>query len=219
MSVRNTSPEFPWAGVTALGAAAVVTGVLLGGIAAPAQMLNTWYLTRAAGLVSFWLLWLSVILGLLQATGSLKGVTSPLANIDLHNFVSLAALYTGLFHGLILLFDHYMPFTLAQILIPFASAEKPLLVGLGGVGFYIALLAIVTTIFRERLKPKVWRGIHQASLAGFVFVLLHGWLMGTDRAQPLVAYGYRFAAISVAVLLGYRVFKGVANHAHSARRG
>jgi predicted ferric reductase len=220
MSMRNTSQDtFPWAGFGALAVAAAAAGLLLGGVASPAQLLNTWYMTRAAGLVAMVLLWLSVMLGLLQSAGSLKGLTSPLANIDIHNFVSMAALYTTVYHAVLLLFDRYQPFGLSEILVPFASGYKPVLVGLGTLSFYMATLVIVTTVFRAKFSSRVWRGIHQVGVAGFYFALLHGWIMGTDSNVGAVAYFYRFAAISVLVLTAYRVYKGVSNRADTARRG
>jgi predicted ferric reductase len=219
MAQRNPTAEqrFPWAGWIAVGAASLFAGASLGAPSLVAGILNTWYLTRAAGLVAFGLLYLSTVIGLLQSTGLFKGAAAPAAALDIHNFVSLGALYATIFHMVVLLFNEYTHWSLTDILIPFASAYKPLLSGLGGIGFYIALLVIVTSYLRNKLNAKTWRTIHLFSLGGFVLVLLHGVLMGSDTQVPWVAYMYRFSALSIAVLTCYRIYLGVTKHANPAR--
>jgi len=222
MSARNSAAKpgaFPWAGLLALILAIGVSAFLLLTEVRPAALLNTWYLTRASGLVAFVLLWASVALGLLQATGLLKGVSAPAASLEIHQYVSVGALYATTFHAVILLWDHYIPFRLWDLLIPFGSSYKPLLVGPGSLGFYIALLAAVTTYFRNKMNSKTWRALHQFSLLGFFAAMIHGLALGTDSNLWAVGFMYRFAFISVAVLLVARVLKGVAANANPAGRG
>lgn len=218
MQKANTALKSPWAGVAALTTAALVAGLLVGPVSW-ANLLNTWYLTRAAGLVAFVLLWASVTLGLLQSIGLLKGVTSPLANVDVHGFVSLGALYATVYHAVVLLWDRHTPFTWTEILVPFASGHEPVLVGLGIISFYVALGATITTYLRGKLTPRLWRWIHLFSLVGFFLALAHGVLLGTDTELTAVGYLYRFTGISVAFLLLCRVYKGVWGNANSTRGG
>ena len=219
MTQRNPNanqPGLPWVGIGALGAALFTAGlVIAGGVDLP-SLLHAWYLTRAAGLLAFVLLWASLVAGLLQSTQFLKGTASPLANIDLHTYLSLAALYTTTFHVVILLFDRYVTFGLIDIMVPFASDYKPALVGLGGLAFYIALGVTISTYLRAKLSPKLWRTIHLTSLVAFAAALAHGWLLGTDSNVGSVAFLYRFAALSVAALGGYRLYLGVKKRYASA---
>jgi methionine sulfoxide reductase heme-binding subunit len=222
MAQRNPTPGkgngFPWAGAGALALAGLAAGAVLAGPELLGAWLQPWYLTRAAGFVAFVLLWASVCIGLLQSTGFFKGVTSPLANIDLHTYLSLAALYATTFHAVILLFDRYVPFRLAEILIPFAGDYKPALVGIGGVAFYVALAVTVSTYLRARLKPNVWRTIHLSSLGAFALALGHAAALGTDTRAPAAGFLYRFCGLSVLVLVLYRVYLEVGKaHADSAR--
>lgn len=220
MQQRNPKGKFPLAGALGLGLTVVGVGLLIA--TTPLSLgllLRPWSLSRAAGLIAYVLLWASVVLGLLQSTGLLKGTTSPIANIDVHNFIALAAIYTGLFHGLILLWDSYISFSLTDILVPFAGSFKPALVGMGSASLYLMVLVTITTYLRGRLRPTTWRRIHLISLAGFVLALAHGLLVGTDAAAPAVAFLYRFTGFSIVALLGHRVYKGVFGHANPARRG
>ncbi|MDF2630447.1 MAG: hypothetical protein K0R39_4278 [Symbiobacteriaceae bacterium] len=212
MAQRNPSATvaIPWAGLGALGATVAAVSLAAPGLL---QVENpTWAMTRAAGLVAFALLWLSVMLGLLQSTGYFRmaGV------VDLHTFVSVWALYATVSHMVVLLFDHHSPYRLVEILIPFASRVSPMLNGIGGIAFYIAVGVSVTTYFRARIGAKAWRAIHLTSLAAFLFALLHSLLLGTDSDLPAIAFGYRFAAISVGALLVYRIYLGVKKRANTA---
>ena len=56
----------------------------------------------------------------------------------LHDYTSLLGLAFGCFHALILTGDRYTNYTLAQVLVPFASVNyRPLWVGLGQIGLYL----------------------------------------------------------------------------------
>ncbi|HYF96087.1 MAG TPA: hypothetical protein VD969_28070 [Symbiobacteriaceae bacterium] len=213
MAQRNSSTvtiEVPWIGLATLAVAGLAVGA---GVPAIWQADNpTWQMTRAAGLVAFTLLWLSVILGLLQSTGYFRmpGV------VDLHTFASVWALYATVFHIVVLLFDRHSPYRLAEILIPFADVHSPVLNGIGGLAFYISAGVTVTSYYRTRFSTKSWRAIHLTSLGAFLFALVHALVLGTDSGLPWLAFAYRFAAVSVAGLLGYRIYLGVKKRAHPA---
>lgn len=210
----------PIAGILLLLAAiAGLVMVLLSGGVSVTALVNSWYLTRALGLLAYVLLWASLCLGILQSSGFLKGATSPVANLDLHEFLSTAALYTTVFHVVILLWDRYVTFTPTDLLIPFAGSYKPGLVGIGVVAMYITAMAIVTTYLRGHMSPKVWRWLHLTSIIGFALALAHGLLIGTDSTAPAIGFMYRFTGMSASALLIYRTVLGVKRNADSARRG
>jgi len=211
MAQRNPSAvEIPLGGLVALGVAALAVGAGVPGILHTGN--PTWSMTRAGGLVAFGLLWLSTVLGLLQSTGYFRSGSV----VDLHTFVSIWALYATIFHVVVLLFDRHSPFSLTEIIVPFAAASHPVLNGIGALAFYIALGVTVTTYFRVQIGAKTWRMIHLTSLAAFLFALIHSLMLGTDSQVPLIAYMYRFAAVSVAALLGYRIYLGVKKRADTA---
>lgn len=218
MSMQNSLAE-KWPGIAALVLGLAAAGALLRN-ADPAGMLNTWYLTRASGLVAYALLFGSVAVGLLQSLGMLRGVTLPAANVDVHEHLSLGALYATVFHATILLWDRYVPFALAEVLVPFVSDYETEEVALGVLSLYAMLLVTVSTYLRPRLQPRHWRMLHLVSLVAFLFALIHGVDMGSDSGHPAVAYFYRFSGISVGLLSAWRLVKGVrSRHADSARRG
>lgn len=219
MQAQNRAAKWPWSGAVALALALLLSVGLLRG-ASLQGFLNTWHLTRSAGVVAYLLLFASTALGLLQSLGMLKGVTGPIANLDLHEHLSLWSIYATVFHVVILLYNHYLTFTWLDLTIPFFSGYERVMMAFGILSFYVILVVTVTTYLRSRLTPQRWRAIHLVSLAGFLMALIHGVMMGTDTGNPFMGFLYRFTGLSVGLLAAYRLFKGVrAKHAHPAGRG
>src|SRR5512138_3216914 len=119
-----------------------------------------WYVTRAAGLTSYILLWLSMIWGLAISTKIFAPALEGTYSYDFHEFLSLLGLGFVLLHVVVLVVDKYLPFSIWQIVIPFVDSYRPLWVGLGIIGFYIFLLVTVTFYMRQSIGPKAFRGIH-----------------------------------------------------------
>lgn len=165
-----------------------------------------WYLSRGTAFVSLSLLWISMAFGL--------GITNKMAKLwpgaptafAIHEFVSLLGIAFAIFHGLVLMGDHFINFTFAQILVPFATSNfKPLWVGLGQVGFYVWALVAFSFYIRSSIRQKTWRAIHFASFLTYVAALAHGLMSGTDTAALWAQWYYWISGGSLLFLLMYRV--------------
>jgi sulfoxide reductase heme-binding subunit YedZ len=141
-----------------------------------------WYVTRAAGLTSYVLIWLSVAWGLAVSSKILDRVLNGTFTYDFHEFLSLAAVGFVFLHIGVLLFDSYMPYSLLQLLVPFTSTYRPLWVAVGIIGFYLTLLVTITFYLRSRIGMKAFRAIHYLSLLAYLGVTLHGFMAGTDSS-------------------------------------
>src|SRR5512135_3740272 len=94
-----------------------------------------WYITRAAGLIAYLLLWLSTAWGLAVSSRIFDPYLQRNYTYDFHQFISLLAIgFLGL-HLTVLLLDHYLPFSITQVLVPFTSTYRTLWVGIGGIAF------------------------------------------------------------------------------------
>src|SRR5215208_50516 len=82
-----------------------------------------WYLSRATAFVSLTILWISMALGLGLSNKMARLWPGAPAAFAIHEYVSLLGLAFALFHALILLGDHYIHFTVAQIFIPFSTLD------------------------------------------------------------------------------------------------
>ena len=149
-----------------------------------------WYLSRAAGLVSYVLLFLSMCLGV-----AFKSRRPGLGGgrwqvLDLHKFLAVLGLaFIGL-HVFSLIGDNYFHLTLGQLLVPMASPYRPAAVTVGIIAFYAAVVATVTWYARKLIGGGAWRLFH--SLAVFVFLLglIHGVASGTDTPSLWVELLY-----------------------------
>lgn len=165
-----------------------------------------WYLSRGSSFVAMTLLWISMALGL--------GITNKMARLwpgapaafAIHEYVSLLGLCFAIFHALIIMGDHYIKFTLTQIVVPFATTSyRPLWVGLGQIGFYVWLLVALSFYVRSRIGPKVWRAIHYVSFACYCVAMYHGINSGTDTKEFWAQAYYWLAGGSLTFLLVHRI--------------
>lgn len=176
-----------------------------------------WYLSRSSAIVAYILLWLSMATGI--------SITNKLAQIwpggptafDVHQYASLLGLGFALFHALILMGDHYINYSLSQVLVPFASANyRPLWVGLGQVGWYALMVVSLSFYVRRTIGNRLWRLIHILSYAMFVLALIHGVLSGTDAGTVWARGLYWFSGASLLFLTIYRMLFTLVHRKRSA---
>lgn len=169
-----------------------------------------WYLSRATSFVALALLWASMALGL--------GITNKMARLwpgapaafAIHEYVSLLGLAFSLFHALVLMGDHYINFSLLQVLAPFSTASyRPTWVGFGQIGFYLWLIVALSFYVRQRIGPKTWRGLHYASFLMYLLGISHGLMSGTDTPTAWAQYFYWVSSGSLVFLLVYRLAASV----------
>ena len=171
-----------------------------------------WYVTRASGIIAYLLLWFSTILGLAVTSKYLDGMLDRLFTYDFHEFVSLLSVGFTLVHVIVLMLDLYMPYSLAQILVPFISPYRPFWVGVGVISFYVILLVTITFYLRNKIGRRAFRAIHVLSLLGYIGVTLHGYFSGTDTALPSMQILYEVSGLAVLFLTVYwLVLLGIRN--------
>jgi len=162
-----------------------------------------WYVTRAAGLTGYFLLWLSMAWGLAIPSKIVQPVLEGTFTYDFHEYLSLLGLGFVLLHIVVLLFDKYLPFTMLQLLIPFVDSYRPFWVGLGIIGFYVFLIVTVTFYLRSHIGTQAFRTIHVFSLVGYLGATLHGLFAGTDSALPITMLLYAWTFLIILFLTVY----------------
>lgn len=148
-----------------------------------------WYVARAAGLVSFGALTLSVWLGLGMST-KLLGPKRQKLLFGWHQTLAWTGLSMLGLHAGALLFDPTLHFGLTSVLVPFASPWHAGAVAAGVVAGWLTLMLAVSFRLRKRIGQKGWRRLHYASFAAFVLALGHALTAGTDLkgiGGPLLA--------------------------------
>ena len=162
-----------------------------------------WYVTRAAGLTGYFLLWLSMAWGLAIANKILHPAIEGSFTYDFHEFLSLLGIGFILLHVIVLLFDRFLPFNVAQTVIPFIDTYRPFWVGLGIIGFYLFLLVTLTFYMRKAIGMKAFRSIHALSLVGYLGATLHGLFAGTNSALWMTKLLYALTFIVIVFLTAY----------------
>lgn len=205
-----TTTRDPWG--TVLGAligaglalAGFATGLGLTGLSGETH--SYWYLSRAAGFVAYFLLWGSMVWGLLLSSKIGQGRLRPPALLDAHEFLSYLALGFTLFHGLVLMGDTYLSFPLQAVLVPFASAYKPVLVAAGQIGLWLSVIVGLSYLIRRQLGQRRWRQLHYLSFVAYLVALLHAAFLGTTSQYLAVQVMYVLTAAPVLFLTFFRVF-------------
>jgi methionine sulfoxide reductase heme-binding subunit len=168
-----------------------------------------WYVARASGIVAFVLLTAAVVLGLTISGRAKLRYWPRFALEDVHRF---AGLLTGTFtslHVLTLLVDSYMPFSPAQLVVPGASAYRPLSTALGVVAAELLLALAITNRYRKRLSYRFWRRAHYLNFAVWGLALTHGIAAGTDRVEPWALALYVGTAAAVVGFVAWRASGGL----------
>ncbi|WP_313673844.1 hypothetical protein [Mycolicibacterium sp.] len=143
----------------------------------------TWVLIRATGITAWCILTAVVAWGLFAAARRAGGAAAPRAAALHRRLVSLA-LGLLLAHMSLLLIDTYEPFTLVQILVPFAASWRTLAVALGITAFWLTVPAWLLARLRGRRSRRWFRRAHLCAYAAWPLATSHYVLAGTDALTP-----------------------------------
>jgi len=221
MPIQPSTQEYPDSSLTFQSIVWIILAIGIGALAAviilPAWMPHLatslagsdpkayWYLSRGSAFVALSLLWLSMALGLLITNKMARLWPGVPASFALHEFISILGLVFTLFHALILLGDHYINYTLVQVLVPFSSSYEPLWVGLGQVGFYTLLIVTLSFYVRSHIGQKTWRSLHYVSFLTYLIAMSHAVTAGTDTSLPWAQQYYWISLGALLFLFCYRI--------------
>jgi len=179
-----------------------------------------WDAARAAGVVAYSLLTVSVLLGVLLAGRAVLPRWPAFAVTDVHRFVSRL---TGAFiaiHVFALLLDRYAHVSPLTIVVPGASSYRPFWLALGTVALELLLAVALSNALRKRIDHARWRRIHYLTFGVWIAATAHGIGAGTDATAGWLRFLYLTAIGSVALAVTWRVGRDAAIPARApARRG
>lgn len=178
--------------VLAVMACAGGTGLLIGLAArsVAGNRMAPWIVGRAAGVTSYVLLVLLVLMGLLLSHPWRRRFASPsVANrIRLHVVLAVFTLVFTALHIVVLATDRYAGVGWPGALLPMRASYRPVAVTLGVIGTWSGLAAGVTGALAGRLPFRLWWPIHKTAAACLLLVWVHGVLAGRDT--PLLLWLY-----------------------------
>lgn len=164
-----------------------------------------WEMIRASGLIAYVLLSVSMIVGIGVRVRALDWLMKRAWVLEGHQTLSvLAVVFTGA-HIVFTLLNQHVPFSVLDILVPFASGWRPVAIALGIIGFYLLVLLTFSSWLRPVIGQRTWRTIHYSGFAAWVLALGHGVFSGSDTSQAWVQWLYLLSAASVGLLIVFRV--------------
>ncbi|HBU07224.1 MAG TPA: hypothetical protein DEB09_04030 [Candidatus Magasanikbacteria bacterium] len=164
-----------------------------------------WYSTRAAGIISYILLFLITISGISLSTGLMYKFFGQVWGWRLHQWIGIFMILSLVTHVSALLFDKYINFTIIELLVPFTSHYQPFFMALGIISFYFFIILISTSLFVIQTKYKLWRFIHYLSFPMFVGAFVHSVYLGTDTHTLPMLIIYWGSAITISLFIVYRI--------------
>jgi len=154
-----------------------------------------WYLVRASGIIAA----ISLVILMLSGIGSVTGHTfrflEPITAWASHKALGIVFGISVLIHMIGLLFDHFVPFDIPSLLVPWLSNYKPvtifgmqlgsLFVALGVLAFYGVALVVISSLLWIEKKPFLWKIAHLLSYVVMIFVFIHALYLGTDLSTGI----------------------------------
>ncbi|MBI2572811.1 ferric reductase-like transmembrane domain-containing protein [Candidatus Woesearchaeota archaeon] len=147
-----------------------------------------WLVTRVVGLISFLLLFLTVLIGEARVMTQIK------ANFTLFRFhvpFAIGSMFLVLLHGIAALTDNFKwgkGLSWVQYL-GFSFSDKWVtLLSLGTLSFYLILIVGITSNKRmiQTMGYKTWKRVHYLSYISFILGFVHAFFLGTDfKTGPL----------------------------------
>jgi sulfoxide reductase heme-binding subunit YedZ len=163
-----------------------------------------WYMERSAGFTAYELLATTVILGVSSSSGIWDRLKLRKLVTQLHQFSSILILPFVVLHLWGLHEDSTIPFPWQHLFVPFLSTYHPLTTSFGILALYGVVILLLSSYWRDKLSPNVWRGIHYSSFPIFLIVTIHGLFTGTDAHQTwwgIWLYLIPFAAFTFLLIL------------------
>jgi sulfoxide reductase heme-binding subunit YedZ len=167
-----------------------------------------WITSRAAGIAGLVLASAAVLVGLCMGSGLVKGKGKGTDLRALHETLSLSALVAVAVHGLALLGDSFIRFSLADIAIPFASGYKGIWMGLGIIGGWGLAALGLSYYAKDKIGAARWRRLHRWTALFWVLGLAHSLGTGTDAGETWFLAMTGIVAVPALLLLLWRISGG-----------
>lgn len=167
-----------------------------------------WYLTRASAATAYAALSVAVWLGILRTIARKSAERLSWVVDELHQSMATLAGVLIAAHLITLVLDPFLPFTVANLFIPINEPYRRMAVNLGVFALYAMGVVLLTSWLRRRLRYRLWRGVHYISFVAFVLVTVHGFMAGSDSAEPWMRVLYLFGASATVFLTLVRIFVG-----------
>jgi methionine sulfoxide reductase heme-binding subunit len=173
-----------------------------------------WYTARGSGVVSLVLLTIVVALGIASRSGRRIFGMPRFAVQLVHRNASLLAVVTLVLHIVTLLLDSKAGIHVTAVLVPFVGSYRPFWQGLGTLGLELILALVITSLLRNHMPERIWRGVHWLAYVSWPVAFAHGLGTGTDSGA---AWMRAIAGVCAAAVLAAVVWRLVPHFVEHSR--
>jgi len=159
-----------------------------------------WLIGRASGLTSYLLLLALVSLGLLLSHPWARRFRRPTLGARIRTHAALATftlVFTAL-HVIVVATEPSAQLGWRDLLLPFASAHRPVPRTLGVLAVWSGLLTGVTARLAGRFTTRIWWPVHKLAIGAFLLTWAHSVIAGSDT--PSLRGFYLASGIAVLAL-------------------
>jgi hypothetical protein len=177
-----------------------------------------WYIIRASGFTAVALLVLLTISGIGQVTGFVFRYIEPIKAWAIHKTIAFALCGAVAIHGIFLLVDHYVKFSLPQILVPFLNrySNGSNLLGInlswfaiasGIIAAYGIVIIVVSSLTMIDKNKKTWKLLHYLSYAVAILVFFHSLSSGSDLKYGIFRLGFIALWLAIIFAIISRIYR------------
>ncbi|HRJ90648.1 MAG TPA: ferric reductase-like transmembrane domain-containing protein [Candidatus Saccharibacteria bacterium] len=176
-----------------------------------------WLITRVSGLVALGLMLLLGIGGIGHITGLTYKFIEPVKAWIIHKWLGIMLAVMVCIHIAVLLIDSYLPFSLADILVPFhkiyanvaisGSMFASFAIPSAIIAVYLTAWILISSLTRLKRNKVIWSVSHKLSYAVIVLILLHVLYTGTEFKNSIVQMVLAGCAALLTVLFVARLFR------------
>jgi predicted ferric reductase len=176
-----------------------------------------WEMIRASGLMAYGLLSLAVIFGVGVRVRAFDWLMKRAWVFEAHQVLSVLAFAFSVAHVALLFANQHVRFNVVDVMLPFASAWKPLPTAMGVLAMYLLALLVATSLARGAIGERTWRLVHYGGFLAWLLALAHGVFAGHDSTVAWVQYAYLATGAAVLLLIIVRVLESKSHVAGSRK--
>jgi sulfoxide reductase heme-binding subunit YedZ len=141
-----------------------------------------WFLNRGTGVTLMVLFTLTTVLGVLSAREGRRRLVPGIVTQGLHRNLALLSLALLMVHVGTAVLDTFVDIRWWQAISPVGATYKPLWLGAGSLTLDVMLVLVITSLLRDRIPHRLWRGLHWMGYLAWATAMVHAVGIGTDAS-------------------------------------
>jgi len=142
----------------------------------------------SVGFTSFFLIWLSVVWGLILRNGWLSTRLRHATIHGAHMIIAIMGLTLAGVHALTQLAAPYASTHLVDVIIPFTNPADPIGIGIGVISLEIMTAAAISVMIQRKMGFNRWRALHALNHIALILLVGHILISGSE-ASPSYVWG------------------------------